>query len=403
MQDSDIPSEFPFLPEVDPSIAAPPFQGLRADLIAHVRNHARLENPKHAWLNLEDADFLKKTGLVQADRSTGEWSATPAGILLFGTESSISEFFPELRTVIVHRDRPDGKRLEASTPLNLVETMQVLLKAVEPSFPNPDSKTEEDRASLRNQVFQTIFVDFIKKRDYLHASSAKLILNPEHLSLQFAQVPQLPASQSGEKSLNTALAGFMDALYPHVSTGIDSEKFRKTMQAYFGANPVVLRGSLFKFMALKPKKRLLSTYSAMQVASTAPATAHATGHSLASTAPELAWESKQTSAPIRKSDSSGLASSMQASPTKAFSASRSETAKIEWNAPKTVQVSRTAKILEYCKTPRYREEIQQHVGMNNRDHFRKEVLNPLIERGLLRPTIPDKPNSPKQQYETVPQ
>ena len=34
----------------------------------------------------------------------------------------------------------------------------------------------------------------------------------------------------------------------------------------------------------------------------------------------------------------------------------------------------------------------------NRDYFRKEILNPLIEQGLLQLTIPDKPKSPKQKY-----
>ncbi len=62
---------------------------------------------------------------------------------------------------------------------------------------------------------------------------------------------------------------------------------------------------------------------------------------------------------------------------------------------------RTEKILEFCKTPRYRSELQAHVGIVNRDYFRKDILNPLIEKGLLEPTLPDKPNSPKQQYATV--
>jgi ATP-dependent DNA helicase RecG len=66
--------------------------------------------------------------------------------------------------------------------------------------------------------------------------------------------------------------------------------------------------------------------------------------------------------------------------------------------PVSPPTDRTARILDFCQTPRHREEIQKLVGMNNRDHFRKEVLNKLIAQGLLRPTLPDKPNSPKQQY-----
>src|SRR5690606_16375272 len=63
---------------------------------------------------------------------------------------------------------------------------------------------------------------------------------------------------------------------------------------------------------------------------------------------------------------------------------------------------RVRKILEFCEVPRNREEIQKHVGLNNRDHFRKHVLLPLLREGRLLATIPDKPNSPKQQYRTAP-
>ncbi|MBC3802951.1 hypothetical protein GH808_00645 [Acetobacterium fimetarium] len=55
-------------------------------------------------------------------------------------------------------------------------------------------------------------------------------------------------------------------------------------------------------------------------------------------------------------------------------------------------------MLEYCKTPRTRSEIQKYLKYNNRDHFRKNILNPLIKGGLLKLTIPDKPTSPNQKY-----
>ncbi|MDD5092446.1 MAG: hypothetical protein PHQ23_16215 [Candidatus Wallbacteria bacterium] len=64
----------------------------------------------------------------------------------------------------------------------------------------------------------------------------------------------------------------------------------------------------------------------------------------------------------------------------------------------TMQDERTIKIIEFCKTPKTRDEIQNFLNLKNRDHFRSEVLNPLIESGLLHPTLPDKPTSPKQKY-----
>jgi len=58
-------------------------------------------------------------------------------------------------------------------------------------------------------------------------------------------------------------------------------------------------------------------------------------------------------------------------------------------------------ILEYCIEPRSRVEIQEHLGLKNRDHFRKSILLPLIESGQLLMTLPDKPSSPKQQFYTA--
>jgi hypothetical protein len=66
-----------------------------------------------------------------------------------------------------------------------------------------------------------------------------------------------------------------------------------------------------------------------------------------------------------------------------------------------LHAERTQKIIDFCKIPRNREEIQTHIGLHNRDYFRKEILVPLLKNGQLVATIPDKPNSPKQQYRTT--
>jgi len=58
----------------------------------------------------------------------------------------------------------------------------------------------------------------------------------------------------------------------------------------------------------------------------------------------------------------------------------------------------TSKLIEYCKIPKTREEMQNFMKLTNRDHFRKNILNPLIKKGLLKLQIPDKPTSPNQKY-----
>jgi predicted HTH transcriptional regulator len=59
------------------------------------------------------------------------------------------------------------------------------------------------------------------------------------------------------------------------------------------------------------------------------------------------------------------------------------------------------KLLIYCKKPRSREEMQNFLGLKHREHFRAEILKPLLEEGLLELTLPEKPKSPKQKYVAV--
>jgi len=59
---------------------------------------------------------------------------------------------------------------------------------------------------------------------------------------------------------------------------------------------------------------------------------------------------------------------------------------------------RTESILEFCKEPRSRKEIQQFLGLKDRRYLAKSVLKPLVKGNLLNLTMPDKPTSPNQKY-----
>jgi predicted HTH transcriptional regulator len=58
-------------------------------------------------------------------------------------------------------------------------------------------------------------------------------------------------------------------------------------------------------------------------------------------------------------------------------------------------------ILEKCQEERALLELMAVVGRSDRTKFRHQVLNPLIDAGLIEMTIPDKPRSPKQRYQTT--
>lgn len=58
-------------------------------------------------------------------------------------------------------------------------------------------------------------------------------------------------------------------------------------------------------------------------------------------------------------------------------------------------------VLDFCITEKSKQEICSFIGYRNLTYFTRKYLNPLLARGQLKMTIPDKPNSRKQKYITV--
>ncbi|MGN0988346.1 MAG: ATP-binding protein [Otoolea sp.] len=52
----------------------------------------------------------------------------------------------------------------------------------------------------------------------------------------------------------------------------------------------------------------------------------------------------------------------------------------------------------FCKTPRTRKEICEYLGLNSVTYAIQTHVMPLVERGVIKMSIPDKPKSPKQLY-----
>ena len=62
------------------------------------------------------------------------------------------------------------------------------------------------------------------------------------------------------------------------------------------------------------------------------------------------------------------------------------------------QVDKFKKVIDYCETPKTRNDIQKYIDISSRRFFSENILKPLLESGQLIMIIPDKPNSPKQKY-----
>ena len=58
-------------------------------------------------------------------------------------------------------------------------------------------------------------------------------------------------------------------------------------------------------------------------------------------------------------------------------------------------------LLEFCRTPRTRSEIIEYLDIASGQYALRRYLDPLVESGAIRLTMPDKPRSPKKQYVTA--
>lgn len=58
----------------------------------------------------------------------------------------------------------------------------------------------------------------------------------------------------------------------------------------------------------------------------------------------------------------------------------------------------TENLILFCKTPRTRKEICEYLGLSSITYGIQTHVMPLVEAGIIKLSIPDKPKSPKQLY-----
>lgn len=55
-------------------------------------------------------------------------------------------------------------------------------------------------------------------------------------------------------------------------------------------------------------------------------------------------------------------------------------------------------LIIFCRTPRTRKEISEYLGLNSVTYAIQTYVMPLVEKGIIKMSIPDKPKNPKQLF-----
>ncbi|HHS3012974.1 TPA: Fic family protein [Legionella pneumophila] len=57
------------------------------------------------------------------------------------------------------------------------------------------------------------------------------------------------------------------------------------------------------------------------------------------------------------------------------------------------------KIIQFCKEAKSLQAIMQYMDWKDRTKFSRRLILPLLEKGIIERTIPEKPSSSKQRYQ----
>ena len=55
-------------------------------------------------------------------------------------------------------------------------------------------------------------------------------------------------------------------------------------------------------------------------------------------------------------------------------------------------------LIAFCRTPRSRRELVEYMGLSSSTYAMQQYVMPLVEKGAIKMTLPDKPKSPKQRF-----
>jgi ATP-dependent DNA helicase RecG len=55
-------------------------------------------------------------------------------------------------------------------------------------------------------------------------------------------------------------------------------------------------------------------------------------------------------------------------------------------------------LIDFCAVARTRKQMQEFCGIKSDEYFRKHIVVPMLGQGIIKRTIPDKPNSRNQKY-----
>lgn len=217
-----------------------------------VRSLVKNQRKNHPWEELSNEDLMRSAGLYKRDRLNGKEGITLAGILLFGTEELIKSVLPFHKTDAILRvnniDRYDDRD---DIKVNLIESYLRLMSFVRKHLPDKFYLENDQRISLRDNLFREIVGNLLVHREYSNPFPAKFIIENEMVYTENWNKPNCkgnidPANFSPYPK-NPIIAGFFKEIgwVDELGSGVrNSFKYCELYNA--DTTPIFIENDVFK-------------------------------------------------------------------------------------------------------------------------------------------------------------
>jgi len=315
---------------------------LDKDTINKVRIMAKNQRGgEHPWETMSDLELLKSANLYGRDLCTGKEGINLAGILLLGTQQLIFSALPYYKTdAIVRRENLDRYDDRIVVLDNLVVANTKLMEFIEKHLNDKFYLEGTQRINIRNKIFREVCANLLIHREFYSAYPAKLIIENDKVRTENANKPNgfgiIDAKSFSPYPKNPAIAKFFREIGLADELGSGIKNVTKYLKIYSGGEPEFIEEDIFKqILPIKEQKT-----------------------------PENTTETPQK-----------------------HHRNTTEKGKDIFD-----------EIICFCSVPKTRAEIQEHIGLKDKNNFIKNYLKPLLNQGRLIMTIPDNPNNRNQRY-----
>lgn len=313
----------------------------RSDLIDKVRKAAtNLITGENILDGDNDLEILKSLSMYKKDFTTGEEGFTLSSVLIFGKDQLIKSILPYFSVDVLVRfkntERYDD-RLRIQT--NLIDSYNQIMNFFAKYISEPFYLEGDKRINVREILMREVLVNLLVHREYSNPFPSRIELRKDCLKFYNANKPVHPGIVKEGDILpypkNPNIANVFHMLGLVDEIGSGMNKIFKLAPILFGEAPIISNEEHFEVI-LPVSDKGISNLSIMGASSEIVNTS------------ELSEEQLN------------ILSSLHGS----------------------------------MKT----RELFELSDYTNIDSFRNRVLTPLLEKGFIERTIPDKPSSPNQKY-----